>query len=533
MLNGTTAIFGTGPFANRLAETMVNAGGNVVIISSTKAAGFSGTSSKGVHQLPASVEVIECDECRSCRHHGEGYSLKLSCGESRHSREVERIVVAEPLERVSVLDRLGLRPSPEVIDFSDWVKNSEEMKDRLPDGSFVAFLSGIHHEARPMNHRLILESALSVQRGHRIKTMVFTGNLKVAATGLDALYQDCRRAGVVVVKSTKPLPAFHQDDNGVVISWHDDITRETLRLRPALVVADEIIRPSKRLSDLARALEIEFDETGFAQADNVHRLIARTNRRGIYAAGPSRDYSPPEDDAAETACVALSALVDAEHNLSEMQLPAPAEIRPQKCVRCLTCYRLCPYRAISVNSRLTVDSQLCRRCGICAAECPATAIDFPGLAKETILQWTSDSTVNQNTVTDSRKIRVFGCTRSAGSARLLAESLGEKSPVGVFFTEVPCAGAVSIDFLLSSFLSGADGVLVLACHEGNCHSRKGSSFARNRVAHLAGMLEIAGIEAGRLSACTLASNMGIEFSRMLSEFAERISAREPLKLNGR
>ena len=52
-----------------------------------------------------------------------------------------------------------------------------------------------------------------------------------------------------------------------------------------------------------------------------------------------------------------------------------ASVERDKCVACLTCVRVCPWRIpkIDVQGVATINSE-CRACGICVTECPAKAI---------------------------------------------------------------------------------------------------------------------------------------------------------------
>jgi F420-non-reducing hydrogenase iron-sulfur subunit len=51
---------------------------------------------------------------------------------------------------------------------------------------------------------------------------------------------------------------------------------------------------------------------------------------------------------------------------------------------------------------------------------------------------------------------------TAGVARL-------KSPANLRDIRVPCSGRVSPELIMRTFDQGADGVLVLGCHVGECH----------------------------------------------------------------
>jgi quinone-modifying oxidoreductase subunit QmoB len=95
---------------------------------------------------------------------------------------------------------------------------------------------------------------------------------------------------------------------------------------------------------------------------------------------------------------------------------------------------------------------------------------------------------------------------------------------------VPCAGSLSRGHLLAAFSKGADGVLVLTCHEGNCHSEYGNLYARQRVEQLADELTQFGFESGRLAFRTLAANMGREFADTLNAFENTLLDLGPSRL---
>jgi coenzyme F420-reducing hydrogenase delta subunit len=119
----------------------------------------------------------------------------------------------------------------------------------------------------------------------------------------------------------------------------------------------------------------------------------------------------------------------------------------------------------------------------------------------------------------------FCCTRSAEPAARLARRMGLTMPEGLTIVEVPCAGTVSLEHLMAAFSRGADGVLVLSCHEDNCHSREGNRLASERAELLSKRFSALGVDPKRLAVRSLASNMGVEFARALEEFAKALPER--------
>jgi len=93
-----------------------------------------------------------------------------------------------------------------------------------------------------------------------------------------------------------------------------------------------------------------------------------------------------------------------------------------------------------------------------------------------------------------------------------------------------CSGMVSPDLILRALSKGADGVLVIGCHLGECHYLEGNYSALKRVAVLKKLLEFAGIDPGRLRVDWLSSAEAPTFVRVATEFSEQVRALGPSPL---
>jgi coenzyme F420-reducing hydrogenase delta subunit len=122
------------------------------------------------------------------------------------------------------------------------------------------------------------------------------------------------------------------------------------------------------------------------------------------------------------------------------------------------------------------------------------------------------------------------CRRSAARARDLAKCMGHELPQGLKVVEVPCSGAVSYDYIFAALDNNADGVMVLTCHKGNCHSEHGNIYAGRTVEQIREMFSRIGFEKERLLIQTLASNMGAEFSQIVNGFEKIIVELGPSRL---
>ena len=99
------------------------------------------------------------------------------------------------------------------------------------------------------------------------------------------------------------------------------------------------------------------------------------------------------------------------------------------------------------------------------------------------------------------------------------------------WVEVPCAGLVKMTDILDALSAGDDveGVLVLACHEGNCRSEKGTVTARKLVESAKEMLSRIGGEKERIEYISTAPNDGLELARKIENFWKSLRSGENTK----
>ncbi|MCP4687228.1 MAG: 4Fe-4S dicluster domain-containing protein, partial [Desulfobacterales bacterium] len=345
-------------------------------------------------------------------------------------RSVGAIIVAEDHVRESNLHRHGLAPSERVTTLTGLAETLAGDGDALAGVEKAVFITGVGHESNPVIAGEIMNAALDLQNGRGVRAYVLTGNLKVASNGLEALRQKAEDAGAVFIKFEGGAPVIQQDPDGRArIEFQDEVLRRPFRLSPDLCVVDESILPSPDLRSLAEVLELKRDRAGFVQADNVHRNPVFTNRKGIFAAGPSRCVQSRADHLvdAENAALAVLGLLngDAGGRVNT------AEIDPGHCVRCLTCVRVCNYRAIRLRIRPEVAPDACEGCGVCAAECPGLAISIDGLGPDIASNATAGKDLTIGDDGSAPRIVAFCCARSAAQAGEMAAAMNHPTPPGL------------------------------------------------------------------------------------------------------
>ncbi len=90
-----------------------------------------------------------------------------------------------------------------------------------------------------------------------------------------------------------------------------------------------------------------------------------------------------------------------------------------------------------------------------------------------------------------------------------------------------CSARVDPEFVLHAFKQGADGVMVLGCHPGDCHYIGGNYRTRRRMALLRMMLQQFGLHRDRFRWEWVSASEGEKFARVVNEFVDRVSALGP------
>ena len=110
---------------------------------------------------------------------------------------------------------------------------------------------------------------------------------------------------------------------------------------------------------------------------------------------------------------------------------------------------------------------------------------------------------------------------SAGRAR-------KEYPANLRVVRVLCSGRTDAQFIIEAFKEGADGVMILGCHPGDCHYKEGNLQTRKRYTVLKRMLEQFGIEQDRLSLDWISAGERDKFVEVVSQMVEKLRRLGPL-----
>lgn len=101
-------------------------------------------------------------------------------------------------------------------------------------------------------------------------------------------------------------------------------------------------------------------------------------------------------------------------------------------------------------------------------------------------------------------------------------------PSNVSIVRVMCTGRIDPLFVMKAFQGGADGVIVLACHPGDCHYKEGNLRAAQRHALQARVLEQLGIERERCRFDYVSAGEGEKYVQLITEMVATVKALGPI-----
>jgi F420-non-reducing hydrogenase iron-sulfur subunit len=128
------------------------------------------------------------------------------------------------------------------------------------------------------------------------------------------------------------------------------------------------------------------------------------------------------------------------------------------------------------------------------------------------------------------KIVAFCCNWcSYAGADLAGTSRIQYSP-NIRVIRVMCSGRVNPLFVIKALSIGADGVLILGCHPGDCHYIEGNYKTMRRIPLLKKMMKQLGIEEERVRLEWVSASEGAKFAEVTNNFTQTIRNLGPSSL---
>jgi F420-non-reducing hydrogenase iron-sulfur subunit len=128
------------------------------------------------------------------------------------------------------------------------------------------------------------------------------------------------------------------------------------------------------------------------------------------------------------------------------------------------------------------------------------------------------------------KIIAFLCKWCAHECADAVGRAQREYPHQIRAVRVMCSGRVDPQIILMALREGADGVVVMGCHPGECHYKEGNYHARKRFLFLRELLFQLGVEPERLRLEWISAGEQDKFVSVISEIVRKAVHLGPLNL---
>ncbi len=302
----------------------------------------------------------------------------------------------------------------------------------------------------------IKHSLLLLKAFPEAEPWIFYTDIRAHGKGYEEFYSKARDHNVKFIRGR--VAEVVPNGDGLVLRAEDTILGKPLEENFDMVVLSPALLPNSGTGQLAKMLGIDLGPDNFF-LERHHKLRpVDTKMEGIYLAGCAvgpKDIRETTVETMATASKVATFLGKGEISLS----PEKAHIIQEKCNNCGECISSCPYKAIESTAKgVKINSISCTGCGICMPKCPAEAIDLKQSTNEELtaqIQGTCEG--------DGDKPRILAFlekTTAYGSADLAGQTRIQYTP-DVRIIAVPSTGRVGLKQVLTSFATGADGLIFI------------------------------------------------------------------------
>jgi F420-non-reducing hydrogenase iron-sulfur subunit len=121
----------------------------------------------------------------------------------------------------------------------------------------------------------------------------------------------------------------------------------------------------------------------------------------------------------------------------------------------------------------------------------------------------------------------FCCNWCSYAGADLAGTSRFQYPPNMRIIRVMCSGMVHPHYVIKALEKGADGVIIMGCHIGDCHYMSGNNKAEARAKAIKALMDDIGMEPGRFHLEWVSASEGQKFADTVKTFVEQVKKLGP------
>jgi heterodisulfide reductase subunit A len=345
---------------------------------------------------------------------------------------------------------------------------------------------------------------------------VFYIDMRAFGKGFEDLFRRSKGMGVRYIRG---LPGSVQEDpksKDLILTVENTATSKLEKHRAEMVVLAVGVKPPKEMKVIQEMLALQKNSDGFYLEAHPKLQPVDSATRGIFFAGCAEGPKDIKDAVTQASAAAARAI--RLMNPKYLRVEAiTAEVVSNECTSCGICAKVCPFGAITVDTRAKTPASVtvaaCSGCGTCAAECPSNAILMHHFTDGQI-EAQIDAILEQDPL---QRVLVFACNWCSYAGADFAGVSRFQYPPNARLIRTMCSGRVSEKFVWRAFEKGSPVVLVSGCHIGDCHYLNANHWTERRVKRMQKKMEKMGLRAERLQLEWISAAEGLRFKEVMEK----------------
>jgi heterodisulfide reductase subunit A len=353
-----------------------------------------------------------------------------------------------------------------------------------------------------------------------MEVKVFYIDIRAFGKGFEDLFRRSKGMGVRYIRGLPGVIKEDPENRELILTVENTATNELDTHQTDMVVLAVGVEPPADMKVVQEMLALQTTSDGFYLEAHPKLQPVDSATRGIFFAGCAEGPKDIKESVTQASAAAARAMRLMNPGMLTVEA-ITAEVDPEKCNACGLCAKVCPYNAISVDTRANLPARVteaaCAGCGTCAAECPTRAITMNHFTDAQI-----EAQIDTLLEKDSAdRILVFACNWCSYAGADFAGVSRLQYPPNTRLIRTMCSGRVHEKFIWRSFEKGAPVVLVSGCHIGDCHYINANRWTERRIKRVWKKMEKSGLRTERLGLEWISAAEGLRFQQVM-ERMERI-----------